>query len=343
MITFVLGQTVADVVASSELATQPIGEVARVAEVIYQLKIPVPFPLRFVSVYLVEGSDGWTLVDTGYDYGPSYETWERGAAAAGCDLSRDVSRIIVTHFRPDHIGGARWLQERTGAPVYMLQEEISVSRKLWGGETNTAPFVEHFVDSGMNLEMAESAASAMRAKLPLPEVMLPLRSAETLDLAGSVARVLHAPGHADYQLVLHDEEHGILFAADHLLLEITPNIGLWPESEPRPLDRYLESLKSMRGLGVDLVLPGHGPVFHDLAGRIEELALHHEERLDEMHTALAEKPQTPYELSRKLFRGTLTIHQRCFALAETVAHLDHLQLEGRAERTENGLGLYKTV
>ena len=36
-----------------------------------------------------------------------------------------------------------------------------------------------------------------------------------------------------------------------------------------------------------------------------------------------------------MFRGTLTEHQRCFALAETLAHLDHLALQGRAQRTEN--------
>jgi hypothetical protein len=45
--------------------------------------------------------------------------------------------------------------------------------------------------------------------------------------------------------------------------------------------------------------------------------------------------KAPYEVSRVVFRGTLTLHQRCFALAETLAHLDHLVLEGRAERVEN--------
>jgi glyoxylase-like metal-dependent hydrolase (beta-lactamase superfamily II) len=55
-------------VIPSELATQPIGEAAPVAEGIWQLKLPVPFPLRFVSAYLVEGEEGWTLIDAGYDY-----------------------------------------------------------------------------------------------------------------------------------------------------------------------------------------------------------------------------------------------------------------------------------
>jgi glyoxylase-like metal-dependent hydrolase (beta-lactamase superfamily II) len=148
-------------------------------------------------------------------------------------------------------------------------------------------------------------------------------------------RVIHVPGHADNQILLHDETRGILFAADHLLLGITPNIGLWPESEPHPLARYLESLENTRGLGPDLVLPGHGPVFHDLDGRIRELVFHHEERLETMQRTVSDHPKTAYEVSRIVFRGTLTEHQRCFALAETLAHLDHLVFQGRAERIDS--------
>jgi len=323
-------------VAPSRLGTQPIGEVARIVEGVYQLKLPVPFPLRFVSVYLIEGEDGWTLVDTGYDYPPTYEAWETGAAGVGCDLGSDISRIVVTHFHPDHLGGARWLQERSGAPVWMMEEEIPFSRKLWGDVEGRVSFVEYLIRHGMPREAAGPAAAAMRSGLPLPDEMLPLRPAEKVPLGEGAARVIHTPGHADHQFVLHEERRGLLFAADHLLLVITPNIGLWPESEPHPLARYLESLKFLRGLDTNIVLPGHGPVFHDLDGRIGELLRHHEERLDLMRRVIGAGPKTPYEVSREVFRGTLTLHQRCFALAEALAHLDHLVLEGRAEYVEGG-------
>lgn len=322
-------------VIPSGLAMQPIGETAPVAEGVWQLKLPVPFPLRFVSVYLVKGDDGWTLIDAGYDYPPARAAWEAGAVEASCDLARDVDRILVTHFHPDHIGAARWLGDVTGAPVCMMEREIPLARKLWGS-SETGMFEEYLVRNGMDLNVAEEAAAVVRYALPMPEEMVPLRSGEKLPFGESAARIVHAPGHADNQIVLHDEARGILFAADHLLLGITPNIGLWPESEPHPLARYLESLESMRGLGVDLVLPGHGPVFHDLDGRIGELVSHHEERLEAMRRGISDRPKTPYEVSRIVFRGTLTQHQRCFALAETLAHLDHLVLEGRAQRIENG-------
>lgn len=329
-------------VAHSRLATQPIGEAARVAEGVHQLKLPVPLPLRFVSVYLVEGEDGWTVIDAGYDYPEGREAWERGARSVGLDLQRDVTRIIVTHFHPDHIGASRWLQERTKAPVYMLEKGIERSRAVWEARTGPELFDGFLIRHGMGTEMAEKAAAAMREGIPLPEEMLPLYPGEDLPLGEGAAKVLHAPGHADCQLVLYDETRGILFAADHVMLEITPNIGLWPESESDPLARYIKSLNDLRGLETELVLPGHGPLFHDLDGRIDELLAHHGERLEAMRAVLEDGPKTPYEVSRIVFRGTLTVYERSFALAETLAHLEHLSLKGRAERIEDGKAVYRT-
>lgn len=313
------------------------------ADGVYQLKLPVPLPLRFVSVYLVEGDDGWTLVDAGFDYPDTYEVWESGFTAVGCDLTRDVSRIVVTHFHPDHLGGAWWLQERSGAPVYMLEEEISQSRRVWGGAPNTVPFVEHLTLHGMGRQEAESAAGKMRTGLRLPERMLPLHAGEKLELGGSTVRVIHAPGHADNQLMLHDERRRILYAADHILLEITPNIGLWPETQPHPLARYLESLATLRNLEADLILPGHGPVLHDLEGRVDELKLHHGYLLEAMRATLEDGPKTAFTVSRMVFRGAITLYQRCFALTETLAHLDYLSLQGRAESYGEGAVVYWSV
>lgn len=319
----------------SKLGTQPVGEAAEVAEGVYQLKVPVPFPLVFVSVYLVEGDDGWTIIDTGYDYPEGREVWESGGRQVGLDLDRDVGRIVVTHFHPDHLGLARWLQERSGAPVYMLEGEIQHSREVWNNPDH-ASFAGHLVSGGMDRTLAERAAAQMRAKLSLPGEVLPLQEGEKIELGAGAARVLHAPGHADYQVMLYDEGRKILFSADHVMLEITPNIGLWPDTKGRPLARYLESLSSLRGLDADLVLPGHGPLFHDFGGRVDELLLHHEERLDLMQRALGDEPRTPFAVSRELFRYTLSLYERCFALAETLAHLEYLVSEGRAERVEDG-------
>ena len=331
-----------DGVPPSKLGTQPVGEAAEVAKGVYQLKVPVPIPLVFVSAYLVDGEDEWTIIDTGFDYPEGREAWEVGAKAVGCDLRQDVTRIVVTHFHPDHLGAAHWLQGISGAPVYMLESEIENSREIWDN-ADPAPFIEHLIGNGMDRALAERAGAKMRMGLTLPEKMVPLQAGEEIPLGVGTARVVHAPGHADHQIMLHDEERRILFAADHVLLKITPNVGSWPESESNPLARYLKSTRNMRNLPADLVLPGHGPLFHDLGGRIDELLSHHEERLELMLREIEGAPKTPFEVSRKVFRYGLSLYERCFALAETLAHLEHLVLEGRAERTVDGTSSFRAA
>lgn len=330
-------------VQPSRLGTQPIGKVAEVASGVYQLKVPVPIPLGFVSAYLIEEPDGWTLLDTGFDYPDGRAAWEAGAASLGLDLRSDVSRILVSHFHPDHLGAARWLQGLSDAPVFMLEQEIDHSRLVWESDESASSLVDFLISNGMHRDLAEEAGAGMRANLELPEKIVSLRAGDELPLGGSSARVVHAPGHADYQYMLHDEARSILFAADHVLLKITPNIGLWPESLPHPLARYLRSLTGMRGMGVNLILPGHGPVFHDLEGRIKELLRHHDERLEIMLGEIQDRPRTPFEVSGAVFRETLTLYERCFALAETLAHLDHLVLEGMARRVEGEPLAFRTA
>jgi glyoxylase-like metal-dependent hydrolase (beta-lactamase superfamily II) len=327
-------------VAPSSLGTQAIGEASRVVDGIYQLKLPVPFPLKFVASYLLEAPDGWTVVDPGFDYLPARLAWESGAAALGLDLARDVTRIIVTHLHPDHVGLARWMQGRSGAPVWMLEGEIRNARRVWGSG-DTTEFVRFLIRNGMDEETARRTASSSSLSVELPEQLVPLHDGEEIELGGDGWRVIHTPGHSDFHFVMHEKERGILLAGDQLLLRITPNIELWTHTAPRPLERFLASIGGLRDLEADLVLPGHGPLFHDLAGRVDELSSHHQERLAKMHAALEQgpdgEPATAYQVSQRVFAGELSDHQRRFALAETLAHLEYLVDGGRAERLDGGV------
>jgi glyoxylase-like metal-dependent hydrolase (beta-lactamase superfamily II) len=330
-------------VPPSSLRAQPIGEVSRVVEGVYQLKLPVPFPLRFVASYLLPGRDGWTIIDCGFDYPPAREVWETVAAGVGLDLDADVARIIVTHLHPDHIGLARWLQERSGAPVRMLSGEIENARHVWDPVRGPEAFVEYLLRNGMDRKTAEATAGTTRLGVRVPENLVALRAGDALELGDCEARVIHTPGHSDYHFVLYDQNRRLLFAGDQVLLHITPNIGLWTYTAPRPLERYLASLEELRGLDAGLILPGHGPLFHDLDGRIDELTRHHAERLSVMHSAFDGKPATPFEIARRVFPVELSYHQLRFALAETLAHLEHLVGEGRAERLDGDVVSYRAV
>jgi glyoxylase-like metal-dependent hydrolase (beta-lactamase superfamily II) len=235
------------------------------------------------------------------------------------------------------------MQERSGAPVWMLEGEIENARHVWDPERSTEDFVRFLARNGMDVQTAGATSGTTQLGVRVPERLNALGQGDVIELGGSEARVVHTPGHSDFHFVLHDERRRLMFAGDHLLLHITPNIGLWTYTAPQPLKRYLDSIHGLRGMGVDLVLPGHGPLFHDLDGRIDELLGHHEERLEVMHAAFAGEPATPFEIARRVFPEDLSDHQLRFALAETLAHLEHLVGEGRAERLDGDVVGYRAV
>jgi glyoxylase-like metal-dependent hydrolase (beta-lactamase superfamily II) len=334
-------RTVNGGVPPSSLGTQPIGESSQIVDGVYQLKLPVPFPLKFIASYLLPGVAGWTIIDPGFDYPPAREAWEFGAAEIGLDLESDIAQIIVTHLHPDHIGLTRWLEERSGAPVRMLSGEIENAWHVWDPTRGTESFVEFLIRYGMDERTAEATAGTTRLGVRVPEQIEALHPGDEILVGDHKARVIHTPGHSDYHFILHDQRRRLLFAGDHLLLHITPNIGLWTYTAAHPLERYLDSLKGLRGLDVELVLPGHGPLFHDLDGRIDELLMHHEERLSLMHSTFGGEPATPFEIARQVFPEELSDHQLRFALAETLAHLEYLVQEGRAERFDGDVVSYR--
>jgi glyoxylase-like metal-dependent hydrolase (beta-lactamase superfamily II) len=121
-------------------------------------------------------------------------------------------------------------------------------------------------------------------------------------------------------------------AGDALLGGITPNVGLWPASAPDPLSDYLGSLSQIAELEPRLALPGHGERILDPAGRAREIAEHHDDRLTRTLDTLGPEPRSGYDVSRTLFPDALAPSLRRFAVAETLAHLEHLVHAGRVER-----------
>lgn len=319
-----------------------MGAIGLIVEDVYQLKLPVPFPLGFVASYLVSGENGWSIIDPGFDYPAARETWEAAAAKIGCDLDENIAQIFVTHLHPDHIGAARWMQELSGAPVYLLAGELEQAKNVWNPRRDATSLVRFLIRNGMDEETAVAVAATARLGIELPESMIALYPEDIVMLGDIEARIIHTPGHSDHHFVLYDERRRILFSGDQLLLEITPNIGILPYTAPQPLQRYLRSITELQSLAVDLLLPGHGPLFHDLTGRIDELLLHHKNRLMVINSALDSKSVPAYALTRKVFQGDLSYHQLRFALSETLAHLEYLVLTGHAEQVDGEVVTYRT-
>jgi glyoxylase-like metal-dependent hydrolase (beta-lactamase superfamily II) len=280
---------------------------------IHRLTLPLPTGPKHVHCYLVDG----TLFDTGLGLGDA--PWESVA----------VERIAITHFHPDHVGGAAAAVAATGAPVYQGGLDYAQCERVWGSrdwpERIAAWFTTHGVPADVVADLIEQGhafARFIRYALD-PELLY-----EGSTLAGW--EVVELPGHADGHLGFL--RNGVLIAGDHLLQKISPAVGLYPESRPDPLGDYLASLERTIELAPRVVYPGHGEPIHNAAERARELIEHHRRRLDETAAALSDEGRTAYEISLTVFGAELGPTQRRFAVAETLSHLERLVREGRAAR-----------
>jgi glyoxylase-like metal-dependent hydrolase (beta-lactamase superfamily II) len=141
--------------------------------------------------------------------------------------------------------------------------------------------------------------------------------------------VEYLPGHADGHIALFRD--GTMIAGDVLLLGITPVVGLYPRGRPDPLADYVASLNSVIRLAPRIAFGGHGPTIEDPAGRAREIVEHHRARADLAAAAVADGARDAYEVSLALF-DRLSPGQRRFAVAESLAHLEHLANLGHLER-----------
>ncbi len=320
------------------------GETIEVAPGIQWLRMPLPFQLDHINLWLLADGDGWTVIDTGVALEPTRERWER-IFATRLD-GRPVRRVLVTHFHPDHIGNAAWLAERWRAELWCTQTEWLAAEYALRSrdEADLDRRVAYYRRNGV----AEDATATMRRRgnpypllvAGLPFQFMPIAEGETLTIGGRAWRVITARGHSPEHACLWCEEAGVLIAGDQVLPKITTNVSVWPE-RPRenPLRYYLDSLARVRPLGVDaLVLPSHGLPFRGLHDRLDALVQHHEARLSEAADVLTE-PRTAADLVPVLFRRELDAHHLGFAIGETVAHLNFLEAEGRAVRVTGGDGV----
>jgi len=303
---------------------------------IRRLTFPLPLRLRHVHCYLLPGDDGWTLVDTGLGLPDAAERWEPVLA----ELDAPVVRIVITHFHPDHAGGGEDAHALTGARTFQGARDRQQSERVWGSPDWSERLAAYLVGHGLPVRLAEELRHEARLFAPF---IRPVRNPEPL-VQGDVVdgwEGLELPGHTDGHICLLRD--GVLVAGDHLLEKISPTVGLYPDARPDPLGDYLGSLERTIELAPRVALPGHNDPVRDPAERARELIEHHRLRLDETVAAVGREPRNAYEVSLELFGPDLDASERRFAVAETLAHLERLILEGRARRAGDDSGVSYTA
>jgi glyoxylase-like metal-dependent hydrolase (beta-lactamase superfamily II) len=320
------------------------GDALEVAAGVHWLRMPLPFALDHINLWLLEDGNSFTAIDTGIAMDAVKEAWK--SALAG----RRLSKQIVTHFHPDHLGLAGWLEAETGALLWMTQGEYLTAQAIAAG---IAPFdipsmVALFRQHGLDAERCaalEGRGNAYRRGVPtIPATFHPLFEGDVIAIGKHEWRIIVGHGHAPEHASLYCAELNVLIAGDMLLPRISTNVSAYAAAPGLDtLKLYLDSIERLTVLPEDtLVLPSHGRPFRGLHARVAELHAHHAARCDDLLAACADRPRCAGELLTVLFgRPIDDPHQTLFAMGEAIAHLNYLEYQSRLERSiENGIIRY---
>ncbi|MGE5516921.1 MAG: MBL fold metallo-hydrolase [Bacteroidota bacterium] len=318
------------------------GTLHEISPGIHWLRMALPFALDHINLWLLQDGDGWAVVDTGVDDTATRAVWQQVLAG------KRVTRLICTHFHPDHMGLAGWLSREHGVELTATLGEWSFGRMLTleVGEDYAANQVEHYRCAGLGEDLLQGVrerVGSFRSRVsPLPPGISTIRDGSRLTIGGRQWQVVVGRGHAPEHACLWCAEAGVLIAGDQILPRISPIVGVWPQQpDDDPLGAFLGSLEKLKTLPADaLVLPSHGLPFRGLHARADDLLHHHAQRLDQLRAAPV--PATALELSRALFRRELDPQQMGFAVGETLSHVNRLVSTGEWQRTtrEDGVWLF---
>lgn len=314
-------------------APQTAAEVVDISPDIKWLRLPMPYALDHVNVYLLRVDTGWLLIDTGLDSPENRAIWEN--VMSGPFKGETVVGIYCTHYHVDHAGLAGYLAERWRVPLFMSYEEY-FTLLGWPMDLQEVHWqhAEFFRRAGLPDEFLPGSLVMFdftQEISPPPPSFVRLREGNLLAVAGGDWRVMTAEGHSPEHALLFSAQRSLLFSGDQLLPRITSNVSVSvvnPHDEP--LSHWLASQDRLAEMPDDvLVLPGHGLPFYGAKARVEELHRHHDERFRTILDACADAALSAYELVPILYPRTLGDFDLQLALGECLAHIHYLLSRGR--------------
>ena len=258
------------------------GALIEIAPGVQWLRLPLPYRLDHVNIYLIADGRGWAVLDTGLATDACRAAWE--AVLAGPLSGQPLTRMIVTHFHPDHVGLAGWLSRRFGLELWMPRPEYlhSLALQYAPGDLGADSYRPFYRRHGLSPELTELVLQRgheyLRRTTGVPTSYHRIKHGDTLTLGDRRFQVLTGGGHALEQAMLYRPEERLFFAADQVIARISPNVSVHAmEPDLDALGIYLDSLRALRqAVAPDvLVLPGHGLPFYGLHDRIDALIAHH--------------------------------------------------------------------
>ncbi|MGD8325306.1 MAG: MBL fold metallo-hydrolase [Sphingomonadales bacterium] len=315
------------------------GETLEVAPGVHWLRMPLPFALDHINLWLLEDGDGFVIIDTGIAMPKVKVNWKRILETKVGD--KPINRIYVTHYHPDHIGLAGWLAEETGAPMVTTRTEYLYSRMLSLDVRDEPPiqvmqFYKSvgFDDEQLELVRARGWGGYAKGVHEVPVSYERIEDGDRLTINEREWRVVVGRGHAPEHACFYCEELGVFISGDQVLPRISSNVSVYPtEPESNPLGDWMESLVRLKQLRDDvLVLPAHNEPFYGLHDRLDTLLQGHCLKLERLARNLKEPKPVTGTLNTLFGRKFNDAMLLSMATGESLAHIRLLEALGYVER-----------
>ena len=324
------------------------GAAIEVASGVLWMRLPLPMALDHVNVYAFDEGDSWTVVDTGFHSKRGIAIWEK--LLAGPLGGKPVSRVLLTHHHPDHVGMVGWFMKEKGAELVTTRTAYLLSRMLVLDVQESWP--EEVLDFYWRMGMDEQTLQNRSKTRPfnfadtvhaIPTGYRRIRAGDQISIGGRDWDVHVGHGHAPEHAVLVSRDDDLLISGDQIIPGISSNISLHPtEPDADPLGEWLVSCVEFKEIVSDkqFVLPGHKLPFHGAKERLSQLITHHEGALQRMLKQM-EAPILPGDLFDTLFMRKVGPKEYGFAFGEALAHLNHLYLQDKIARKLDDNGQYR--
>jgi glyoxylase-like metal-dependent hydrolase (beta-lactamase superfamily II) len=334
----------------------PLGEppepgVAReIAPGVHWVRMPLPFALQWINLWLLEDGDGWTIIDTGIAMEQTREYW-RAIFDAKLD-GKPVKRVICTHMHPDHLGLAGWICRKFDASLWMSRLEYITGRMLVADTGREAPEegVAFYRAAGWDENALDSYKVRFggfgKAVSKVPDAYKRISDGDLVEIGGQPWRAITGHGHCPEHVCLWQEELKLFISGDQVLPRISSNVSVFPtEPDGDPLADWIESCKKLLSAVPNdvLVLPAHNEPFHGLHERLQNLIDGHEKALDRVLSRLRQEPRRAVDLFGALFARKIGPDLIGMATGEAIAHANCLIGRGAAKRVVDAEGIARYV
>lgn len=320
------------------------------ADGILGVRMPMPPPLEWVNAYFLRDGAGWTMVDTGYNT-PESRTVLQDVIAHHLD-GKPITRLVATHYHPDHAGQAGWIVNNFKCHFVMTETEWNLAR--WLGGDQSGSYVNMMLDYYRRAGTPEPLVDAITSRGnnytrtcdDIPDTYTRVADHDILYIDEQPWRVVVGRGHAPEMIMLYSDARKILISADQVVARITPNVSVWPfDIDANPLRDFIHTCTTLpERIPNDVtILPGHGRPFDDFHARVASYNTFHENRLNKLWSGMTDGDMTLYELHKILFPRELTPRDFVFALGETHSHINYLVSQGRALRVDTARFLFRRV